>query len=141
MKVCFPDGTVVTARSLAERQERDPDRDFGLYMDAAWRPTWDAHVIEWTDFGVPTNAVQAAQSIVAAFNRAKAGERIEVGCVGGLGRTGTVLACMAVLAGVPVKGAVRWVRVNYRSGAIERAAQERWVGWFAEEVVKGEVGK
>ena len=84
MKVCFPDGTIVTARSLAERRERDPDRDFGLYMDAAWRPTWDAQVIEWADFGLPTDPIQAARSIVAAFKRAKAGERIEVGCVGAL---------------------------------------------------------
>ncbi len=141
MKVRFPDGTVVTARSLAERRERDADRDFGLYMDAAWRPTWDAHVIEWADFGLPTDPIQAARSIVAAFKRAKVGERIEVGCVGGLGRTGTVLACMAVLAGVPVNDAVRWVRANYHSEAIERAAQERWVEWFAEQVVPDEVGK
>ena len=36
MKVRFPDGTVVTACSLSERRESNPERDFGLYMDAAW---------------------------------------------------------------------------------------------------------
>jgi len=48
---------------------------------------------------------------------------------------------MAVLAGVPVNDAVRWVRANYHSKAIECAAQERWIEWFAERVVTDEVGK
>ena len=56
---------------------------------------------------------------------------VEIGCLGGLGRTGTVLACMAVLAGVDPLDAVPWVRENYRSGAIETPDQESWVGWFA----------
>ena len=58
---------------------------------------------------------------------------IEVGCAGGLGRTGTVLACMAVLAGVPAPDAVSWVRRNYRVGAVETPEQERWIDWFAAE--------
>lgn len=136
MKVHFPDGTVVTACSLAERRADVPDRDFGLYMDAAWRPTWDADLIEWQDFGVPTVPMRAAKSIVAAFHRATAGQRVEIGCLGGLGRTGTVLACMAILAGVPPADAVAWVRKNYRSGAIEGKEQEHWIGWFAEQMAR-----
>ncbi len=139
MKVRFPDGTVVTASSLAERSESNPERDFGLYMDAAWRPTWDARVIEWPDFGVPKDGVSAASAIAAAFKRAKGRERLEIGCVGGLGRTGTVLACMVVLAGVPVNDAVGWVRANYDRNAIERPNQEQWVRWFADRVQTGEI--
>ena len=41
-----------------------------------------------------------------------AGERVEVTCGGGTGRTGTVLACMAVLAGVAADDAVGWVRAH-----------------------------
>src|SRR5215470_2851877 len=114
MKVRFPDGTSVMACSLADRLESNPDRDFGLYMDARWEPTWDAHLIEWPDFGLPTDPLVAAQAIAAAFRRAQAGERLEIGCVGGLGRTGTVLGCMAVLAGMSASSAVQWVRENYR---------------------------
>jgi protein-tyrosine phosphatase len=139
MKVCFPDGTVVTACSLAERRESNPKRDFGLYLDAAWRPTWDAHVVEWPDFGVPEDPVAAARAIAAAFKRAKGKERLEIGCVGGLGRTGTVLACMALLAGVPMNDAVGWVRANYDGEAIEGPTQERWVRWFADRVKTGEI--
>ncbi len=56
---------------------------------------------------------------------------MEVGCLGGSGRTGTVLACMAVLAGVPPAQAVPWVRSAYRPEAVETAEQEAWVQWFA----------
>ena len=56
---------------------------------------------------------------------------MEVGCLGGSGRTGTVLACMAVLAGVPPPEAVPWVRETYRREAVETADQEAWVQWFA----------
>ena len=55
----------------------------------------------------------------------------QVGCLGGSGRTGTVLACMAVLAGVPPAEAVAWVRNAYKAEAVETAEQEEWVRWFA----------
>ena len=54
-----------------------------------------------------------------------------MGCLGGSGRTGTVLACMAVLAGVPGDEAVAWVRGAYRAQAVETPEQEAWVLWFA----------
>ena len=57
---------------------------------------------------------------------------MEVGCLGGSGRTGTALACMAVLAGVPAAEAVPWVRAAYRPEAVETAEQEAWVQWFAD---------
>jgi len=89
-------------------------------------------VIVWPDFGLPEDAEAAAQQITSAFDRARRGELIEVGCLGGSGRTGTVLACMAVLAGVPSTEAVEWVRAAYRREAVETTDQERWVQWFAE---------
>jgi protein-tyrosine phosphatase len=55
------------------------------------------------------------------------GERNGAGCLGGSGRTGTVIACMAVLAGLPVEQAVAWVRAGYRPSAVETAEQEAWV--------------
>ena len=74
----------------------------------------------------------AARQIADAFLRARRGELVEVGCLGGRGRTGTVLACMAVLAGVPPTDAVGWVRAAYRPQAVETAEQEAWVEWFGE---------
>ncbi len=128
--VRFPDGTQVAASPLCARRVVDENRDFGLYMDPAWAPTWDHELIDWPDFGLPADPIGAAAQIVSAFERAKAGERVEVGCVGGLGRTGTVLACMAILSGVPADEAVTWVRDHYDPRAIETTEQEAWVKWF-----------
>ena len=134
MDVIFPDGTSVRASSLLDRNEHSSGRDFGLYLDPRWNPTWPSEIVDWPDFGLPSDGVRAAAQIQAAFSRAKRGEGVEIGCVGGLGRTGTVLACMAILAGVEPRDAVAWVRENYRSGAIETTDQEGWVGWFAERL-------
>jgi len=131
VNVTFPDGTVVRASSIAERVEHDPSRAFGLYLDARWAPTWSADVIDWPDFGVPADPERAASQIERAFARARSGELVEIGCLGGLGRTGTVLACFAVLAGVEASDAVAWVKRAYRPEAVENAAQADWVAWFA----------
>jgi len=132
--VRFPDGTEVRAASLPDRVEHDSWRQFGLYMDEAWRPSWESQVIRWQDFGLPESNAEAVDQILAAFARAKAGQHLEVGCFGGLGRTGTVLASMAVLAGVAPNEAVAWVRQNYDRRAVENTRQQQWVLWFAEEV-------
>ena len=120
------------ASSILDRRVDDADRSFGLYLDAQWEPSWPADLIEWRDFGLPEDEESAARKIEAAFGRARRGELVEVGCLGGRGRTGTVLACMAVLAGVSSADAVAWVRDAYRPEAVETAEQEEWVRWFAD---------
>ncbi len=129
--VVFPDGSRVRASSIFDRRADDPDRAYGLYADPHWEPTWPADVIAWPDFGLPDDPEVAARQIESAFDRARRGDLVEVGCLGGIGRTGTVLACMAVLAGVPASDAVAWIRAAYRSDAVETAEQEEWVQWFA----------
>jgi protein-tyrosine phosphatase len=54
------------------------------------------------------------------------GGRVLVHCRGGLGRAGTVAACVLVDAGMPPGEAITAVR-RVRRGAIETAAQERYV--------------
>ena len=51
-------------------------------------------------------------------------------CGGGRGRTGTVLACMATLAGVPPDEAVAYVRRHYDKHAVETPGQKRYVRTF-----------
>lgn len=60
------------------------------------------------------------------LERARAGELVEIGCVGGHGRTGTALACLAVLGGQRSAEAITWVRGNYCPAAVETTAQEEF---------------
>ncbi|TYP87636.1 hypothetical protein BD833_106227 [Blastococcus xanthinilyticus] len=55
---------------------------------------------------------------------------MEVACPGGTGRTGTALACLAVLDGVPGDEAVAFVRRHYRRRAVETRGQRRSVAGF-----------
>ena len=121
--VTFPDGTRVRAVGLADRREDDPERAFGLYLDEHWAPTWPAELVAWPDLGLPDDPEVAAQQIADAFGLAQRGQLVEIGCLGGSGRT-------AILAGVASGEAVGWVREAYRPQAVETAEQEAWVEWF-----------
>ena len=131
----LPDGTLVRGRGLRDRPPDGPLPDYGLYLIGRPRqrfePSWEADWIVWPDFRLPTDRQQAACAILEAFRRAHAGGRVEVACGGGSGRTGTVMACMATLAGVPADQAVAWVRANYRTRAVETRRQRAWIQWFA----------
>lgn len=58
---------------------------------------------------------------------ARTGEQVEVGCIGGHGRTGTALAILAILTGHPAADAVAWVRANYCPKAVETVDQEAFI--------------
>jgi protein-tyrosine phosphatase len=90
----------------------------------AWPQAW----LEWPDFMLPADRDVAIGHIRALHARALAGERVEVACGGGVGRTGTVMACLAILSGVP--DAVGWARANYHERAVETPWQRAWVGRF-----------
>ena len=131
-QVRFPDGSVVRAAGLSEREVNAGWREHGLYLDARWAPTWPAEVVDWPDLGTPGDDRAATAAIVRAHRLASSGVHVEVGCLAGRGRTGTVLACLAVLAGIPADEAVAWVRRHHLPGAVETAAQEAWVRGFAD---------
>ncbi len=57
-------------------------------------------------------------------------ERVELACGRGCGRTGTALACMAILDGVPPPEAVAYVREHYDQRAVETPWQRRYVTRF-----------
>lgn len=127
--VVLPDGTPLAAASFdpADPYSRYPEPDYGLYLDSRWQPPWDHAHIDWPDFGLPADTVAVRKSLMALIHRARSGERVEVGCLGGHGRTGTALACLAVLTGHPAGDAVNWVRRNYCSEAVETPEQEAFV--------------
>jgi len=133
--ITFPDGTAVRPRAL--RRPPPPGRpDVGLYLGGRRAATrspipWEHLWVHWPDFLLPADPDAARRAVVALHARALAGDRVEVGCGGGVGRTGTVLACIAVLAGVPAADAVAWVRARHHPRAVETPWQRRWVRAFA----------
>lgn len=107
--------------------------DHGLYAYTGWDPDCVATFIPWQDYGLPKcSYVQAAEAIKAAYDLADSGKIVEVGCMGGHGRTGTILGCMAILSDpeMSAKQAVSHVRKVHCNEAIETNEQEWFVAWF-----------
>jgi protein-tyrosine phosphatase len=127
--VALPDGTELTAVSFdaTNPYARDQLPDYGLYLDHRWQPPWPHDRLDWPDFGVPDDPTQVLAALRSLLERARSGERVEIGCLGGHGRTGTALACLAVLGGHPAGEAVAWVRANYCTKAVETSEQEAFV--------------
>ncbi|MDO5626932.1 MAG: protein-tyrosine phosphatase family protein [Mobilicoccus sp.] len=80
----------------------------------------------WPDFGLPLNGASARRAIRGAWDRS-ATQRVEVVCGGGVGRTGTALAAMAMLDGLDADTAVDWVRARYHPRAVETPWQRWWL--------------
>ncbi|MDQ3106193.1 MAG: hypothetical protein M3Q68_00115 [Actinomycetota bacterium] len=99
----------------------------GLYLDESWDPPWPHAHHDWPDFGVPEDLNALRRVLTDFLDGARNGASVEVGCLGGHGRTGTALACLAVLTGTPANDAVNWVRTNYCYKAVETDAQEQLV--------------
>jgi hypothetical protein len=138
VEVTLPDGTVVLAHGRLDLvpSERPRAPDYALYLDERWdddpEVTWPYRIIDWEDFGLPADEAEVFAAITDLRRRAQAGELVEVACYGGVGRTGTVLGCLAVLAGVPPSGAVAWVRRQYHPWAVETTEQQQLIARFAE---------
>jgi hypothetical protein len=133
--VTLIDGTAVVGVTFLadDPYSRDAAPTFGLYLDERWSPPWPHSHVDWPDFGLPAAAEAFRVALRDALERARGGERVELGCLGGHGRTGTALACLAVLAGAPASEAVAWVRADYCEKAVETAAQEAFVLAFDRE--------
>ncbi len=124
----FPSGTLVRGRGLRHPLPAGPTPSFAIYLLGKRPPPteWEARWLPWPDFRLPKDRRQARNVLKEALARA-GDERVEIACGGGFGRTGTALACMAVLDGVPADQAVAYVRRNYHPRAVETPWQRRFV--------------
>lgn len=130
-EVALPDGTTIMAVSYDEEYERNRVPDFGLYLDSRWSPPWPHDHVDWADFGLPGDRVRFREQLLELLARARKGQRVEVGCLGGHGRTGTALAVAAVLSGHDASAATAWVRKTYCAHAVETPEQEGFVRKFS----------
>ncbi len=126
----LPDGSTIWGATFpAEDYRREWLPDFGLYLDPKWKPPWPHAHLDWPDFGLPSDNDAFNGALNNLLRRARSGATVEVGCLGGHGRTGTALACLGALAGLQ-EDPVDWVRSVYCPGAIETDVQEAYVRNF-----------
>lgn len=78
------------------------------------------------DMSVPTNPESFKQLISGLHARLVKGKKIHVGCIGGHGRTGLVLAALVKVATGNAK-AIDYVRANYCEHAVETYGQVQWL--------------
>lgn len=127
----LPSGRMIRGRGLSRPVPDGPAPAFALYLLGHEPPavSWEYRWLRWPDFGLPADRAGTAAALAEAWTRADR-ERVEVACAGGLGRTGTALACLAVLDGVPAGEAVAYVRAHYSPRAVETPWQRRFVARF-----------
>jgi protein-tyrosine phosphatase len=105
--------------------------EYGVYLLGKEPPTveWRSRWVRWPDFRLPADDGDARDALVEVLDRSGS-ERVELACEGGRGRTGTALACLAVLDGIAPSEAVAFVRENYHPKAVETLWQKRYVRRF-----------
>lgn len=123
--VVLPSGSRIRGRRLADAPSSPAD--FLLALADGPLPPWPHRRLNWPDFWIPTDRLDALDGLEEVLRRAHAGQQVEVACRGGRGRTGTALAALAVLDGMPAEDAVAWVRREYHPRAVETPWQARWV--------------
>ncbi|EWM19009.1 dual specificity protein phosphatase [Kutzneria sp. 744] len=107
--------------ALATRSRREPASRFFLC-------SWESSLS--TSGGVLRGVVGARAGLPGVVPALARDEQVELACGGGRGRTGTALACLAVLDRVPAAEAVAYVRARYDRRAVETPWQRRYVARF-----------
>ncbi len=116
----LPSGRLVRGRGLRYALPAGPLPQFALYLQGKSPPPGPGEWrwLRWPDWWLPADPVETRQALGDVWRRAES-ERVEVACSGGQGRTGTALACLAILDGVAPAEAVLYVREHYNSKAVE----------------------
>lgn len=127
----LPSGRLVRGRALRRPVPDDVPPEFGVYLlgKRPAPPRWDARWVRWPEFWLPADREDAQDALREAWHRAEQ-ERVELGCDGGRGRTGTALAILAVLDGIRPREAVAFVREHYHPRAVETPWQRGYVTRF-----------
>lgn len=134
----LPSGLRVRGRGLSRPLPAGPLPTYGMYLLGAEPDPvpWPSRWVRWPDFRLPADPA-GLPAVLADVLRRAATERVELACAGGRGRTGTALACLAVLDGVAPDEAVGFVRRHYDRRAVETFGQRRFVRRFRADLSGG----
>lgn len=128
--------------------------EIGIFFASAWKPSTDNFVtpkwkgphipvtkeevdtelavLDWRDMSVPDNTEMVLEVLQYGMDEAKKGRFVEIGCIGGHGRTGSALAAMLIMQGEwDYEKACTWVWDNYCKHAIETDSQVIWLSYIA----------
>jgi hypothetical protein len=132
--LALPSGRLVRGRALGRPLPPGPEPELGVYLlgDDPGPMPWPTRWLRWPDFRVPADPPATVRDVLADVLDRAASCGVEFACHGGRGRTGTALACLAVLDGVPAQDAVAYVRAHYSPHAVETPGQRRYVRRFAD---------
>ncbi|OZC83733.1 phosphatase [Rhodococcus sp. 06-412-2C] len=127
----LPSGSLVRGRALRDPIPGGPRPDLGVYLQGRDPGgfDWDSRWVRWPDFWLPSDSKELGVVLREALRRCVT-ERVEIACTGGVGRTGTALACLVALDGMPGSAAVDYVRRHYSQRAMETPWQKRFAKTF-----------
>lgn len=135
----LPSGRLVRGRGLRYPVPDGPLPTYGLCLLATPPPRlpWETRWVQWPDFRLPSDRLDAIEALRDAWRRLDA-DRVEVACGGGRGRTGTALACLVALDARGMPGTkpvdpVGYVREHYDRRAVETPWQRRFVARLAQD--------
>ncbi len=138
LKVTTPDGQEVTL--YGGRASSPIVKDADIYVslasysspDFATRYPWEEgprpiiFTFEITDMCAPNNKGDFRKMVAWLKTQALAGKKIHVGCLGGHGRTGMLLAALVKEIG-GIEDAITYVRENYCKKAVESTEQVKFL--------------
>jgi hypothetical protein len=124
--------TVYLSAVFDARMYRDWIPDIGIYFDGSWDRESESftYLVPWEDYGLPLVTMSVFDRYIrTALEHINNSETVDIGCMGGHGRTGTFLACLDIAASdgaMTVRKAIKKVRRDHCFSAIETREQE----WF-----------
>ena len=144
----------VTCSSYISGNGLDPKPDFGVYLSTLWKDRlgdiwtngaylvdqerpYPAVVIDWPDQGAVGNGL-LERIVDLCWSKMRHGKAVDIGCHGGHGRTGTLLAALIIKAEhISGEQAIKEVRVRYCKMAIETKTQENAIKEYARKLAAG----
>lgn len=115
---------------LYDRWQRSIVTTPGLVVPWAKKAEPEALYIDWTDYSVPDGDMPMVDIVTWMLAEMGKGVRFETACMGGHGRTGTMLAMLLTAQGVLPGAAINRVREHHCAKGIENAKQAEYVAEF-----------